>query len=249
MSAVTKTGHSPRRPGPAPVPRSGATYRAVRWVGLGVVVALLVAVAAVLLRGSADEPSARVVAGEVEVPGHLTSDGWIALGDGPVTVAVYFDYLCPACGAFEAANGGELERLLTAGEITLELRPIAFLDHLSEGTEYSTRSANALATVVDADPGPVWDFHRALYAAQPQEGSEGLTDEQLAALANRAGVAEDVSSRFAEGRFEAWTAERTERAFADGVEGTPTILVDGQVFDGDPYTTGPLTAAVEQAGR
>lgn len=245
MSAPTKTKPSSQPPRKAPTPR----YRVARWLGVVLVIALVVAIVAVLVRGADDDPAPRTNVGEVVEPDGLTQEGWIALGDGPVTVAVYFDYLCPACGAFEAANGDELDRLLGAGDITLELRPIAFLDDLSAGTEYSTRSANAVATVVDADPGLVWAFHRALYASQPEEGSEGLTDAQLATLANGVGVPEDVTSRFAEGRFESWTAERTERAFADGVEGTPTILVDGDVFEGDPYSTGPLTDAIEQARR
>jgi hypothetical protein len=39
----------------------------------------------------------------------------------------------------------------------------------------------------------------------------------------------------------------TQRAFDDGVEGTPTIVIEGRIFDDDPYTTGPLTAAIERA--
>ena len=250
MSAPTKTGHHRLSRHPkqgSTARRPGAPYRTARWLGLGVVIALVVAIAVVAARGSDDHPAPRVNLGEVVAPANLAPSGWISLGSGPVTVAVYFDYLCPACGAFEAANGDELERLLEAGAITLELRPIAFLDHLSAGTEYSTRSASALATVVDAEPEHAWAFHRALYDYQPEEGGEGLTDHQLAAIAIDAGVPRDVAARFEETRFRAWTAARTKRAFAEGVEGTPTILLDGQVFEGDPYATGPLTVAIEQA--
>ena len=124
---------------------------------------------------------------------------------------------------------------------------MAFLDRLSAGTAYSTRTANALATVVDADPGSAWAFHRALYAEQPPEGGPGLTDEEIADLARSVGVPDEVAAEFPEGRFEAWAAQRTEQAFADGVEGTPTIVVDGRLFEGDPYRPGSLAEAVEQA--
>lgn len=220
-------------------------YRVAQYAGGLAVIAFVVAIGLVL-RGGDGDPAPRT-SGEVVAPANLTESGWIPVGDGPVKVAVYFDYLCPACGAFEAANGDELQRLLDSGDVTVELRPIAFLDDLSEGTEYSTRSANALATVADAAPDRVWAFHRALYRYQPEEGSAGLSDEDLAAIAHEVEVPVEVAARFADGDFEAWTAERTERAFADGVEGTPTILVDGVTFEGDPYTVGPLTAAVEQA--
>lgn len=220
-------------------------YRIAQLVGVVAVVAFLVAIGLVL-RGGDDDP-APGPSGEVVAPANLADSGWVTVGDGPVTVAIYFDYLCPACGAFEEANGDELQRLLESGDITVELRPIAFLDDLSAGSEYSTRSANALATVVDAAPGRAWAFHRALYRYQPAEGSAGHTDDELAAIAHEVEVPVEVAARFADGDFEAWTAERTERAFADGVEGTPTILVDGVTFEGDPYTVGPLTDAVEQA--
>lgn len=228
-----------------PMRPPASRYRVARWVGVGVLVALLVAVVAVLARdpGTTD-PAPRAGAGGLVAPDGLGPEGSIPVGDGPVTVTVYFDYLCPACGAFEEANGDTLERLLAADAVTVDLRPISFLDELSEGTEYSTRSANALATVVDADPDHAWAFHRALYAHQPPEGAEGLTDDQLAGLARGVGVPDGVSARFDEARFDAWVAEQTEAAFADGVEGTPTILVDGEPFAGDPYEPGSLAAVV-----
>ena len=36
-------------------------------------------------------------------------------------------------------------------------------------------------------------------------------------------------------------------AFNAGIKGTPTILIDGETFTGDPYSTGPLTEAVRAA--
>ena len=232
-----------------PLPRSvPARFRVARWVGIGALVTLVAAIVLVVVRDPSptQEEVPRAAAG-VTAPAGLTDDGSIAVGEGPVTVSIYFDYLCPACGAFEEANGEALDRLLRSDEVTVELRPISFLDRLSAGTEYSTRAANALATVVDADPGHAWDFHRALYAHQPQEGDEGLTDPELAAIARDVGVPDRVAATFADARFEAWVAQRTEQAFADGVEGTPTILMDGRPFGGDPYRSGSLALVVEQA--
>jgi protein-disulfide isomerase len=218
-------------------------------VGLAVIVLLLAGIVTVVLRSGETEPAQRPAAASsgASAAGGLDVSTPITVGDGPVTVTVYFDYLCPACGAFEQANGDELERLIDEGTITTELRPISFLDRLSAGTEYSTRAANALATVVDRSPEHVWHVHRALYEHQPAEGGPGLTDDELVELAEAEGVPAEVAATFADRRFDSWTAARTEQAFADGIEGTPTILVDGEPFTGDPYTPGDLTAAVEQA--
>ena len=226
---------------------TSAPYRVARWVGTGILVALVVAVIAVVVRDPAGtDRAATTTDSGVVAPGGLGPEGSITIGDGPVTVTVYFDYLCPACGAFEEANGETLQQLLLAEDVTVDLRPISFLDRLSEGTEYSTRSANALATVVDADPDHVWSFHRALYAHQPPEGAEGLTDDQLAGIARDVGVPLQVTALFAEGRHEEWVVQQTARAFDSGIEGTPTILVDGEPFAGDPYEAGSLASVVGQ---
>lgn len=213
---------------------------------LGLVAAIIVVV--VKASGGSDPDVARPT-GEVVAPDNLTSSGTVPVGDtdAPVTVEIYYDYMCPACGAFEAANGEELNRLLDEGTIQLELHPISFLDEQSEGTRYSTRAANAFATVVDAAPDLAWAFHQALYADQPEEGTEGLSDDELASVAGDAGVPGDVVDRFTDDTYEAWVAAVTAEAFDSGVTGTPTIKIDGEVFEGDPYTVGDLTQAIESA--
>lgn len=213
-----------------------------------VIVALLVAIGfAVFNAASGGDETA--TPDRVVTPANLTDDGAIPVGraDAPVAVEIWFDYMCPACGAFESANGEELDRLVEDGTARLELRPISFLDRTSNGTEYSTRTANAIATVADGAPEQVWAFHRALYAAQPEEGTDGLDDERIAEIAEEAGVPAAVVDRFEERTYDGWVASVTEEAFDSGVTGTPTVKVDGEEFDGDLFTEGPLTQAIESA--
>jgi protein-disulfide isomerase len=226
-----------------------ARRRILLWVGALVIAGLVAAIAVAVVRASGQERTLPTVTGEVVVPQHLTPDGAIPVGAAaaPVTVEIYFDYMCPACGAFEAANAGELDRLLADGVARIDLRPIAFLDEQSSGTEYSTRAANAVAVVTDAAPDRVWAFHTALYEHQPAEGSEGLTDEQIAAVAADAGVPADLVAAFTDGTYRPWVASVTREAFASGVQGTPTVKIDGVVFAGNVYEAGPLTEAIESA--
>ena len=216
----------------------------------GIVVAVLVvaivAAVAMALSGGDDEAAP---AGKVVVPAGATADGRIAVGqaDAPVSVTVFFDYMCPFCGRFEAANGAALDRMVTSGQARLDLRPMSFLDRQSDGARYSTRAANAVATVADGAPDRVWAFHQALFAAQPKEGTSGPSDRELADLARAAGVPADVVARFDDGEFTGWVADVTQKAFDAGVTGTPTVLLDGHAFAGDLYTEGPLTEAVAAA--
>jgi len=230
--------------------RKARQRRIAQVLGGLVILGLVVAIVVVVLgSGGDDEPGVAKPTGEVVAPQNLTPSGAVQAGDpaAPVTVEIYYDYMCPACGAFEAANGEELDRLLDEGVIQLALRPISFLDEASEGTKYSTRAANAFATVVDSDPDLAWAFHQALYVDQPEEGTEGRSDDEIAAVAEDAGVPADVASTFTDGTFDQWVASVTAEAFDSGVSGTPTIKINGQVFEGDPYTVGDLTEAIESA--
>lgn len=227
------------------------TSRRHRYTAVGggvIILVLLAAIAFVLIDAAGGEESAAPAPSSSAVPAGATTAGAIVVGSGPVTVTVYLDYLCPYCGKFERANHAELARLVADGTIRLELHTLAFLDKASAGTRYSTRTANAVATVADRAPAAMLAFNDALFASQPAEGGPGLTDQQIASLATGAGVPADVAATFTERRFESWVAAATDTAFKrDGVTGTPTVKVNGKVFEGDLYTAGPLTAAVTAA--
>lgn len=177
-------------------------------------------------------------------------DGAIPVGDAdaPVTVDLYFDYMCPACGAFEEGNGDDLTRLIDEGTARVDLRVMNFLDQLSEGTEYSTRAGNALATVAVEAPDSVWEFHDALYANQPAEGTEGLSDDELAEIATEVGVPADVADTFADGTYAGWVTQSNAEAGEDGISRTPTVMIDGETFE-EWSEPGALAAAIEAAAE
>ena len=237
------------------------------------VIALIVVIALIL--GNRPEPAAGVVytgddaetltLADVTAPSTTESNGAIPVRadgvagepaeDGDVVVLVYFDYMCPYCGKFEAANDSELKTLREAGGVTVEYHIISFLDGQSAGGQYSTRAANASAVVADGAPEAWSDFHSALFESEPTEGTQGLSDKELADIATDAGVPQDVVDRFTVAAddgdwriFAPWVVANTNTAATDlGKLSTPTVLIDGEQFTGDMYTAGPLTAAVEAA--
>jgi protein-disulfide isomerase len=150
--------------------------------------------------------------------------------DAPHTVSIYLDSQCPACRAFETQNGAWLEGLRDAGKIRLELKPIAILDRFSS-TQYSTRAANAAACVADSSPEAYTAFNDELFAQQPPENSAGLPDDKLVEIARDAGAAPAVEQCITDGTFTGWVARTTDAASRSGVQGTPTVLVDGHVVD------------------
>lgn len=219
------------------------------WIGGLVIVGLLAGIIYVVADAMSDDDGGRPT-GELVVPANADANGAIVVGQesAPVTVDVYQDFICPGCGAFEKANGSELERLANERKIKLALHPLGFLDEYSQGTRYSSRAANAFATVADRSPESLLAFNRALYAEQPAENTKGLNDDKIAEIAVKAGVPQDVADLFKDRIFESWVADSTEKAFKAGIKGTPTVKINGKNYEGDLVAPGALTQAIAAAG-
>ncbi len=166
----------------------------------------------------------------------------------PVTVDLYEDFMCPACGGFEQSAGTTIDKWVSDGTVRLRYNVIAFLDDAST-TDYSTRAANAFAAVVDGDGTKVAAaYHRLLFANQPEEGGPGLDDEKLADLAEEAGADRSaVEDALSDETFVQWVANATEAASKKGIHQTPTVMVDGERVDLGADPVAALTAAVKAA--
>ncbi len=173
----------------------------------------------------------------------------LAIGSesAPVTIDIYQDFMCPYCGQFERAQSADLKAMVDSGQAKVVFHLMNFLDPSSSGTKYSTRAADAFATVAKQQPSAALAFDSALYADQPAEGSSGLTDAQIADRARSAGVSDAVIATFANQPNLDFVNKSNQAAFADGITSTPTVKINGTVFKGDLYTAGTLKTAVEAA--
>jgi protein-disulfide isomerase len=177
------------------------------------------------------------------VPARTTAehDG-ILIGNGPVRVDAFVDFLCPYCKKFEMSAGDVLARLVSDGSATLASHPMNFLDEAST-TNYSTRAAAAAACA--ADQGRFMEYARALFAAQPREGGPGLTDTDLIDLSRGAGLDHPkLSACVSAGTYLDWPPYVTARAIAAGISATPTGLVAGNHVEA---TGRAIAAAVARA--
>ena len=131
-----------------------------------------------------------------------------------VDIQIYLDYFCSSCGQFEVLNGPQLRSWADSGAATVEFHPVAMLTTQSAGTQYSLRAAAMGACVADRSPDHYFDFHDALLADQPEEGSEGLTDDEMLDRMDAAGVSAmgQIRRCAAENTFKPWVKEATARA-------------------------------------
>ena len=176
------------------------------------------------------------------LPAGATAEGdGVMLGHGPVRVDAFIDFLCPFCRQFELSSGPTLARLVADGQISLVYHPMNFLDGASS-TSYSTRSAAASGCA--ADQGRFVEYAQALFVNQPPEGGPGLSDAELAAVGQAAGLADaSFTSCLSDGPYLDWPPYVTERAIALGVEATPTVLVAGAAVRAEARSIAAAVAA------
>jgi protein-disulfide isomerase len=147
--------------------------------------------------------------------------------------------------------------MVEEGAATLEVHPVAILTNKSAGTQYSLRAANAAACVADTSPESFFDFNALLFENQPEEGTEGLTNDELKGLAGDAGVSSlsTVEKCIDDRQFESWVEDATTRALTEpvpnsdlpSITGTPTVLVNGQQYSGNLEDPAEFQSFVLQA--
>lgn len=174
-------------------------------------------------------------------PAVVTAPGAEAEAGKPVKVVAYIDFICPVCKNFEATYNQQLTQLRNDGKISLEYRPLGFLD-ASSTTNYSSRAANAAACVVNSSPDKYSAFVDLLFARQPAEGSAGLSDNDLKKMATEAGAA-NIDSCVDSKTYRPFVKVVTKEAAVIGVSGTPTVFVEGKQWDGKTDLIADLNTA------
>jgi protein-disulfide isomerase len=188
----------------------------------------------------------------------VTRDGGVVVvgqSSAKVTIDVYEDFLCPVCHQFEETYGADMEKHVTDGTVQLRYHMLPMLNERSDPAGYSMDSANA--GLCSADAGMFPAYHKNLFDNQPEEGSRGWDDQQLAKLGTDLGIkSADFTTCVTSGKYDSlvqqdWDevqqATYLQQDFGDGQKGfgTPTIAVGQKVVD--TTKSGWLDKLVESA--
>jgi protein-disulfide isomerase len=142
-------------------------------------------------------------------------------------VDIYLDYLCPVCKQYEQSTQSTLDDLVSKKKIALTYHPIAILSDRTNPPGYSTRAGSAAGCASDA--GKFLEYTKALYSKQPEEGSAGLTDDELVSIGTGIGLSDSTFGACVRAeKYSDWMAHNTDAAAARNINGTPTILVNGK---------------------
>ena len=239
--------------------------RVVLQASIGVVIVAIVAVVAVIIVNSVRPPGPgpkNMANGGISLEGAaLTAISTAApsadatptpqptVGGGRVLIQAYEDFGCPICQQFEEQYGAQIKQLVTSGAAVIQYHPVAILDHSFTDNDYSTRAANAAAAIANYSPNAFYKFHTIMYGTtvQPKEGSAGLTDARLIALAKQSGATNmsEIETAIKNQTFKNWVGQRTDEFVGNSgslsavkfpsshtAAGTPTLIVNGQYWDG-----------------
>jgi protein-disulfide isomerase len=238
--------------GPAYEPPQGRRSRSGLVVGLiagGLVLVVCVVVTAFLVmrdKGGHGPP----VALPPGVVATTAGDGTVVMGKpgvaGPV-VDVFEDFQCPVCKEFHRINDATLKHLAGEGHAKVVYRPIVIF-----GTEpLSGNSLRASAAAHCVGDGIRWlAFQDQLFANQPPEGAAGFSPDQLVSYGSAAGITDSRFKLCVQSQRYATDVQQASRAaIQSGVNGTPTVRVNGRALPTDETLTAVgLRHAVETAG-
>jgi protein-disulfide isomerase len=174
-------------------------------------------------------------------PSGIPADG-LVLGkaDAPVTIEIYEDFQCPAClhwgrDVFPTLASHEL----ADGTVKISFHGYAFIGPESIDAAKAAWAAN--------QQGRFWDMWATLYANQGlHENAGGFARERLVAMADLIGLDHDrflvdIDSAEAASAVSGSSAS----AVAAGINSTPSLVINGKLFDGAGYAE--LSTAIAAA--
>lgn len=160
------------------------------------------------------------------IPRGYTEDGRPYLGDpdAPLTLLMYEDFACSNCQKFfSSVEPFLVEEYIETGKVKLVIYTLAYIDRLQ-----SLPSAEAAACAAEQDK--FWEYRHLLYANQ---GRLPFTRNNLITLAKATKL--DIgafSDCYDQGTHRADIIDKTISAQQFGVEGTPTLEINGKRYPG-----------------
>ncbi len=170
-----------------------------------------------------------------------------AMGDSkaPVKIAEFGDYKCPICRAFELQVFPKLKHdYIDTGKVQFYFMNYPIID------QNSIPAANASEAIYEDHPTDFWKFHQLLYENQGDETKAWVTEDLLVKLAKQAVPSLDEKPF----KWEINQVTYKDQVNRDklmgeraGVDGTPTLFVNGKIVSSGPLDYNGLKASIDQA--
>ena len=137
-----------------------------------------------------------------------------------------------------------IEQYVTTGKVRFEYHHFIVID----GNVGGNKSQHAAeASECANEQSRFWDYHAMLFANQEGEGSDAFADRRLKAFAEALGLdTGKFNACFDAHKYAGVVRTDDQQARARGVDGTPTVFVNGQRVD-QPTDFNELQRRIEAA--
>ncbi len=201
---------------------------------------LAVGILAAIVVLTNQQTASTVETGAVDIAGQPM----LGESDAPVTVVEFGDFKCPSCKAW----GEMVYPQLVADYVETGDVKFSYINVLFHGNE-SVVGSLAAEAVYEQSPESYWNFHKALFAAQPTENHDAawLTPEKTLEVAAEFPAIDQVQMKEDMEKQETMDKVEADEALVEEheVAMTPTIVVNGQKLE-DPFDYDAIKALIDQ---
>lgn len=176
------------------------------------------------------------------------------------TLKLYEDPRCPICASFEQTVGPTLKKDYDDGKFKIQYVGGTFLDGDTDGDgkvkvgsrgEGSKNAMSALGAALNVSPEAFLEYKTALYSAKyhPEESDDKFkSDDYLIKVADTVSALKNnttFQNAVKNGTYDAWALamSQTFNTNKDGVDGTPSLVMDGKKLTGSDGQNAPMTVA------
>lgn len=237
----------------------------VGWIAGGIVLLCVVVACIILLVLSLSTPAAKpsaapeAAASATPVPTAPSGPVPPALHEGAaadstaVKLDIYADYKCIWCARFDQTNADTIAAGVADKSLSVTYHPVAILG--GEGS-FSQAAGAFAGCLAETSPESIGAWNRAMFGAQGPDTEKDLDVPTMRGFATDAGVTDtaDLEKCVSEQRYIPWIAWATDAARAGTLgdiphplEGTPSIYINGQQYQGSPVDAAEFAAALTKA--
>ena len=158
-----------------------------------------------------------------------------------VKVDVYEDFRCSACLYYTQNYEPQvITNYVETGKVYYTYHAFIVIDG-NDGTDASRRAANA--ALCASEQGRFWDYHDTLYANQLSESATLFTDARLVTMAENLKLDMTAFNQcYQAKKYDQEIQNDISTAISLNLQGTPSILVNGQLTSMDKVTSAIDTA-------
>ncbi|WP_105968532.1 thioredoxin domain-containing protein [Streptomyces geranii] len=176
------------------------------------------------------------------------------------TLKLYEDPRCPICAQFEETVGPTLKADFDAGKFKIQYIGGTFLDgdtdsdgkiEIGSRGEGSKNAMSAMGAALNVSPEAFLEYKTALYSTKyhPDESDDKFkSDDYLIKVADTIPALKNnkaFQAAVKDGKYDAWALamSQTFNTNKDGVNGTPSLVMDGKKLTAPNSENAPMTVA------